>query len=133
TCSGRGEIQQVHRSFLGQVMTSRPCPTCQGFVEVSTNPCHECSGQVRVRSRRTMTVKIPAGVDSGTRIHLSGEGEVGPGGGPAGDLFVELRVAEHDTFTRRGDDLHASVPVPMTAAALGVDMSFMTLDGEQEI
>ncbi len=133
TCAGRGEIQQVQRSFLGQVMTSRPCPTCQGFGEVIPSPCHECSGQGRVRSRRTMTVKIPAGVDSGTRIHLSGEGEVGPGGGPAGDLFVELRVAEHDTFTRRGDDLHASVPVPMTAAALGVDMSFMTPDGEQEI
>lgn len=133
TCAGRGEIQQVQRSFLGQVMTSRPCPTCQGFGEVIPSPCHECSGQGRVRSRRTMTVKIPAGVDSGTRIHLSGEGEVGPGGGPAGDLFVELRVADHDTFTRRGDDLHASVPVPMTAAALGVDMSFMTFDGEQEI
>ena len=133
TCAGRGEIQQVQRSFLGQVMTSRPCPTCQGFGEVIPNPCHECSGQGRVRSRRTMKVRVPAGVDSGTRIHLAGEGEVGTGGGPAGDLYVELRVREHETFTRRGDDLHASVAVPMTAAALGVDMSFATLDGEQEI
>ncbi|KRE37935.1 molecular chaperone DnaJ [Janibacter sp. Soil728] len=133
TCGGRGEIQQVQRSFLGQVMTSRPCPTCQGFGEVIPNPCHECSGQGRVRSRRTMKVRIPAGVDSGTRIHLAGEGEVGPGGGGAGDLYVELRVADHETFTRRGDDLHASVAVPMTAAALGVQMSFGTLDGEQEI
>jgi molecular chaperone DnaJ len=133
TCGGRGEVQQVQRSFLGQVMTSRPCPTCQGFGEVIPNPCHECSGQGRVRSRRTMKVRIPAGVDSGTRIHLAGEGEVGPGGGAAGDLYVELRVAEHETFTRRGDDLHASVAVPMTAAALGVTMSFATLDGEQEI
>ena len=133
TCAGRGEIQQVQRSFLGQVMTSRPCPTCQGFGEVIPNPCHECSGQGRVRTRRTMKVRIPAGVDSGTRIHLAGEGEVGPGGGPAGDLYVELRVREHETFTRRGDDLHASVAVPMTAAALGVDMTFATLDGEQEI
>ena len=110
----------MQRSFLGQVMTSRPCPTCQGFGEVIPSPCHECSGQGRVRSRRTMKVRIPAGVDTGTRIHLAGEGEVGPGGGPAGDLYVELRVAEHETFTRRGDDLHASVAVPMTAAALGV-------------
>ena len=133
TCGGRGEVQQVQRSFLGQVMTSRPCPTCQGFGEVIPSPCHECSGQGRVRSRRTMKVRIPAGVDTGTRIHLAGEGEVGPGGGPAGDLYVELRVAEHETFTRRGDDLHASVAVPMTAAALGVTMSFATLDGEQEI
>lgn len=133
TCGGRGEVQQVQRSFLGQVMTSRPCPTCQGFGEVIPNPCHECSGQGRVRSRRTMNVRIPAGVDDGTRIHLEGEGEVGPGGGPAGDLYVELRVRQHETFTRRGDDLHASVAVPMTAAALGVTMSFATLDGEQEI
>lgn len=133
TCAGRGEIQQVQRSFLGQVMTSRPCPTCQGFGEVIPSPCHECSGQGRVRRRRNMKVRIPAGVDSGTRIHLAGEGEVGPGGGPAGDLYVELRVREHETFTRRGDDLHASVAVPMTAAALGVTMSFQTLDGEQEI
>ncbi|WKV15639.1 molecular chaperone DnaJ [Janibacter limosus] len=133
TCGGRGEVQQVQRSFLGRVMTSRPCPTCRGFGEVIPNPCHECSGRGRVRSRRTMKVRIPAGVDSGTRIHLAGEGEVGPGGGGAGDLYVELRVAEHETFTRRGDDLHASVGVPMTAAALGVTMSFATLDGEQEI
>ncbi len=132
-CQGAGEIQQVQRSFLGQVMTSRPCTACQGFGEVTPNPCFECSGQGRVRARRTMKVKIPAGIDTGTRIHLAGEGEVGPGGGPSGDLFVELRVAPHPTFTRRGDDLHASVALPMTAAALGAELSFTTLDGEQQI
>ncbi|WP_370894696.1 molecular chaperone DnaJ [Janibacter sp. GXQ6167] len=132
-CGGRGEIQQVQRSFLGQVMTSRPCPTCQGYGEIIVHPCHECSGQGRVRARLTKKIKIPAGVDTGTRIHLAGEGEVGPGGGPAGDLFVELRVSPHPTFTRRGDDLHASVSIPMTAAALGTNLSFATLDGEQQI
>ena len=132
-CGGRGEVQMVQRSFLGQVMTSRPCAACQGFGEVIPNPCHECSGQGRVRARRTMNIKIPAGVDSGTRIHLAGEGEVGMGGGPAGDLFVELRVQDHPTFRREGDDLHASIALPMTAAALGTTVSFTTFDGDREV
>ena len=132
-CGGRGEVQMVQRSFLGQVMTSRPCAACQGFGEVIPNPCFECSGQGRVRSRRTMNVRIPAGIDNGTRIHLAGEGEVGFGGGPPGDLYVELRVAPHPTFTREGDDLHASVQLPMTAAALGTTLTFPTFDGDQQI
>ena len=78
------------RSFLGQVMTSRPCAACQGFGTVIPDPCHECGGDGRVRSRRSLKVKIPPGVDTGTRIQLTGEGEVGPGGGPPGDLYVEI-------------------------------------------
>ena len=132
-CGGRGEISQVQRSFLGQVMTSRPCTACQGFGEVVTNPCFECSGQGRVRTQRSLTIKIPAGVDTGTRIHLAGEGEVGLGGGPSGDLYVEVAVAAHPTFQRRGDDLHASVEIPMTAAALGASIPLETFDGEQAI
>jgi molecular chaperone DnaJ len=128
-CKGRGEIQQVQRSFLGQVMTSRPCPQCQGFGTTIPHPCPECSGDGRVRTRRTLTVQIPPGVDTGTRIQLSGEGEVGPNGGPAGDLFVEIVVATHDLFERRGDELHCVVTVPMTAAALGTSMTLETLDG----
>ena len=115
-CRGRGEVSQVTRSFLGQVMTSRPCPQCQGFGTVVPTPCPECAGDGRVRSRRTLTVKIPAGVDNGTRIQLAGEGEVGPGGGPAGDLYVEIHELPHPTFQRRGDDLHCTVTIPMTAA-----------------
>ncbi len=130
-CHGRGEIQQVQRSFLGQVMTTRPCTACQGYGETITNPCFECSGQGRVRTRRTMTIKVPAGVDTGTRIQLSGEGEVGPGGGPAGDLYVEVRVRPHELFSRRGDDLHATLEVPMTAAALGTVVELQTFDGPQ--
>ncbi|MGL4178613.1 MAG: molecular chaperone DnaJ [Dermatophilaceae bacterium] len=132
-CAGRGEIRQVQRSFLGQVMTTRPCMTCQGFGQIITDPCYECSGDGRVRTRRTLTLKVPAGVDTGTRIQLAGEGEVGHGAGPAGDLYVEVEVRRHPAFQRRGDDLHATVEVPMTAAALGATLPFETFDGPREI
>lgn len=132
-CKGRGEVQQVQRSFLGQVMTSRPCPTCQGFGSTIPHPCHECAGDGRVRTRRTITIKVPPGVDTGTRIQLTGEGEVGPNGGPAGDLYVEVLVQAHPVFERQGDELHCAVTLPMTAAALGTTVKFDTLDGEQEV
>lgn len=132
-CKGRGEVQQVTRSFIGQVMTSRPCGTCQGFGTVIPQPCRECAGDGRVRARRTVEVKIPAGVDSGNRIQLTGQGEVGPGGGPAGDLYVEIIVAEHDFLVREGDNLHLQLQIPMTGAALGASMKVETLDGEREI
>ena len=132
-CKGRGEVQQVQRSFLGQVMTSRPCPTCQGFGSTIPHPCHECAGDGRVRTRRTITIKVPPGVDSGTRIQLTGEGEVGPNGGPAGDLYIEVMVQQHAVFERQGDELHCVLTLPMTSAALGTKVKFDTLDGEQEI
>ena len=133
TCQGRGEVQQVQRSFLGQVMTTRACPRCGGLGSVIEHPCGECSGDGRVRARRTLTVKVPAGVESGMRIRLTGEGEVGPGGGPAGDLYVEVVERPHPVFTREGDDLHCTVPVPMTAAALGTTIPLTTLDGEETL
>ncbi len=132
-CSGRGEVQQVQRSFLGQVMTSRPCSACRGYGEVIENPCFDCSGEGRVRTRRDLTIKVPGGVDSGTRIRMTGEGEVGPSGGEAGDLYVEIAVKHHDTFRRRSDDLHCSIEVPMTAAALGATLTVHTLDGLTEV
>ncbi len=132
-CGGRGEINQVQRSFLGQVMTARPCPQCHGFGTVNPRPCPECSGDGRVRTRRTVTMKIPAGVDTGTRIQLAGQGEVGPGGGPAGDLYVEVSVAPHPVFSRRGDELHATIVLPMTAAALGTWVELETLDSTEQI
>jgi molecular chaperone DnaJ len=133
TCSGRGEISQVQRSFLGQVMTTRPCPQCHGFGTYNPRPCVECAGDGRVRTRRNLTIKIPAGVDSGTRIQLAAEGEVGPGGGPPGDLYVELAVRPHPVFARSGDDLHCTVALPMTAAALGTTIELETLDGTETI
>jgi molecular chaperone DnaJ len=129
-CHGRGEVTHTQRSFLGEVRTMRPCPNCRGFGTTIPNPCGECAGDGRVRTRRTVTVKIPGGVDSGTRVQLSGQGEVGPGGGPAGDLYVEIEVEQHETFTRHGDDLHCTVTLPMTAAALGTTIDLPTLEGE---
>ncbi|POM24334.1 Chaperone protein DnaJ [Actinomadura rubteroloni] len=133
TCQGRGEVQQVQRSFLGQVMTARPCPACGGFGSVIRHPCPECSGDGRVRTRRPVKVKIPAGVENGMHIQLAGEGEVGPGGGPPGDLFLEIVEKPHPIFNREGDDLHCTVEIPMTAAALGTSVTLETLDGAEEI
>lgn len=132
-CAGRGEVSQVARSFLGQVMTTRPCPQCSGMGTVVTDPCADCSGEGRVRDRVTRTVQIPAGVEDGTQIQLAGEGEVGPNGGPRGDIFLEIVQRPHAVFERHGDDLHCSIEIPMTAAALGTVVPIETLDGEEEI
>ena len=133
TCGGRGEIQTVQRTFLGQVVSSRPCPNCQGYGTLIPHPCPKCGGDGRVRARRNLTVKIPAGVEDGMRIRLAGQGEVGPGGGPPGDLYVEIHERPHDIFSRKGDDLHCRVTVPMTAAALGTRITIKTLDGEETV
>lgn len=130
TCHGHGDVQHVQRSLLGDIRTSRPCPACHGFGTVIPNPCAECAGEGRVRSRRSMTVNIPAGVDQGTRVQLSGEGEVGPGGGPAGDLYIEINVTRHPLFTRKGDSLFCNVTIPMTSAALGTHLDLPTLEAD---
>jgi molecular chaperone DnaJ len=130
TCRGHGEVHHVQRSFLGEIRTMRPCAACRGYGTIIPEPCRECSGDGRVRSRRTLTVKIPSGVDSGTRVQLSEQGEVGPGGGPAGDLYVEIHVADHPIFTRQGNDLLCNVTVPMTAAALGTTIDLPTLEAD---
>ena len=130
TCRGAGEVAQVQRSFLGEIRTLRPCAACRGHGSIIPDPCRECAGDGRVRSRRTLTVKIPGGVDDGTRVQLAEQGEVGPGGGPAGDLYVEIRVAQHPTFVRHGNDLHCTVSVPMTAAALGTVLTLPLLEAD---
>lgn len=130
TCHGHGDVQHVQRSLLGDIRTSRPCPTCHGFGSIIPDPCPECAGEGRVRSRRSISVTIPAGVDQGTRIQLGGEGEVGPGGGPAGDLYLEINVARHPVFQRKGDQLFCQVSVPMTAAALGTRIDLPTLEAD---
>ncbi len=132
-CAGRGQVQRVARSFLGQVMTTAVCPVCQGYGSIIPAPCRECSGEGRTRARRTLTVKIVPGVDTGTRMQLEGQGEVGIGAGPPGDLFVEVNVRPHEVFKRHGDDLHCTVQVPMTAAALGTTLEIDTLDGLEAI
>lgn len=134
TCGGRGEVQSVQRSLLGQIMSSRPCPTCAGVGEVIPNPCQRCAGDGRVRARREISVKIPVGVGDGMRVRLAAQGEVGPGGGPAGDLYVEVHEQPHDFFVRDGDDLHATITVPMLDAALGTTVTVEgILDGPVEL
>ncbi|MGI5168412.1 molecular chaperone DnaJ [Spirillospora sp. CA-253888] len=133
TCEGHGEVVMRQRSFLGEVRTARPCPQCGGFGSVIRTPCPECSGDGRVRTRRTVKVKIPAGVENGIHIQLAGEGEVGPGGGPPGDLFLEIVEKPHPIFEREGDDLHCTVEIPMTAAALGTSVTVETLDGAEDV
>lgn len=131
TCDGRGEIQSVQRSLIGQVMTSRQCPTCGGVGEVIPDPCRRCAGDGRVRARRDISVKTPAGVADGMRVRLAAQGEVGPGGGPAGDLYVEIHEKPHEIFVRDGDDLHCTITVPMVEAALGTTVAVEGIpDGE---
>lgn len=130
TCRGAGHVQMVQRSMLGNMMTTRVCPSCAGLGEVIPNPCRKCAGDGRVRSRRTINVKVPAGVGGGMRIRLAGQGEVGPGGGPAGDLYVEVIERPHDVFTREGEHLHVTVRVPMVHAALGTEVTLESVTGE---
>src|SRR3954454_19962340 len=122
TCSGRGEVQSVQNGLLGRMVTSRACPTCAGTGQVIPDPCPKCGGEVRLRAGRTISVKVPAGVEDGMRIRLTGHGEVGPGGGPAGELYVEFHGRPHEVFTRDGEDLHCRVTLPMTASALGTTL-----------
>jgi molecular chaperone DnaJ len=133
TCSGRGEVQSVQNGLLGRMVTSRACPSCAGTGQVIPDPCPKCGGEGRVRERRTIAVKVPAGVEDGMRIRLTGQGEVGPGGGPAGDLYVEIHERPHPVFSREGADLICRVTLPMTAAALGTTLKLETLDGEEEL
>jgi molecular chaperone DnaJ len=132
-CGGHGQVQSVQRTFLGQVVSSRPCVACQGTGTTIPEPCPTCAGDGRVRTRRSMTVKIPPGVEDGMRIRLAGHGEVGPGGGPPGDLYVEIHERPHDVFSRKGDDLHCRVTLPMTAAALGTQLTIKALDSEEQL
>jgi molecular chaperone DnaJ len=129
-CRGSGSIQRSVRSLLGNVMTSSPCGTCRGYGTVIPSPCPTCQGQGRVRATRTATVDIPAGVDTGLRIQLPSQGEVGPAGGPQGDLYLEIKVKHHDTFSRNGDDLLATLEIQMTDAILGTTVKLPALDGD---
>ncbi|AWB84469.1 molecular chaperone DnaJ [Corynebacterium liangguodongii] len=128
-CHGTGSIEEVQQSFLGNIMTTRECPTCRGFGEVIKDPCRQCAGDGRVRARRDLTVNIPAGIADGMRIRMAGQGEVGHGGGPAGDLYVEVHTSPHPIFAREGDNLHLHVKVPMYEAALGTAVEVETLGG----
>lgn len=126
TCRGQGQV----RSQQGFFSVQQTCPQCHGNGKVITDPCPDCHGQGRTEEHKTLSVKIPAGVDTGDRIRLSGEGEAGLNGGPAGDLYVQIFVKEHELFAREGDNLFCNVPIRFTTAALGGEMEVPTLDGK---
>lgn len=125
TCSGMGKV----RAQQGFFTVERTCPTCSGLGQIIQNPCKACGGVGRTEKDRSLAVNIPAGVETGTRIRLAGEGEAGLRGGPAGDLYIFIEVAKHKIFEREGTNLFCRVPVSMTAAALGGDIEVPTIDG----
>jgi molecular chaperone DnaJ len=133
TCKGSGEVRQVRQTFLGSMVNVSTCPTCSGTGETIATPCHTCKGRGRVRSTKKLTVSIPPGVDTGTQIRLSGEGEPGSGGGPAGNLYVVLGVEPHPYFRRRGDDIWMEFNLNMAQAALGTEVMIPTVDGEEKL
>ncbi|WP_438352863.1 molecular chaperone DnaJ [Microbacterium sp. CJ88] len=132
-CHGSGQVQRTVRSLLGNVVTSQPCNVCQGYGTTIPYPCGTCQGQGRVRSRRTVSLDIPAGVETGLRLQLPGSGEVGPAGGPNGDLYLEVTVTAHDIFSRDGDDLLATLDVSMPDAILGTTTTIESLDGPVDL
>ena len=129
TCHGRGQVRMQRGMFQMQ----HACPHCGGTGKTISNPCKSCNGAGRVEDDKTLSVKIPPGVDNGDRIRLAGEGEAGPSGTAAGDLYVEVRVRPHAIFERDGDDLHCEVPIRISQAALGDTVRVPTLGGEVEL
>ena len=129
TCNGQGQVRMQQGFFSIQ----QTCPTCHGNGKVIADPCVPCSGSGRIKNHKTLSVKIPSGVDDGDRIRLSGEGEAGMNGGPPGDLYVVVQLKPHAVFQREGADLHCEMPISFTIAALGGDIHIPTLDGEAKI
>ena len=132
-CGGSGSLRRQVRSILGNVVTTHPCGSCRGYGSVIPAPCVTCQGHGRVRAQRVVEVDVPAGVETGMRIKLPGSGEAGEAGGPNGDLYLEMKVRHHDVFSRSGDDLLATVDVPMTSAILGTTVTVEGLDGPVEL
>lgn len=134
TCRGRGEVQEVRRTVLGQIVTARPCPDCKGTGITITSPCEDCAGQGRVVQAQSLTLKVPPGIEDGSQLRLPGRGDIGYRGGPAGDLYVRVRVAAApEGWGRQGSDLLYVLHVPMTTAALGGQVGFPTLDGSEYV
>ena len=132
-CGGSGEVRQIRKSMLGQLVTAAPCIRCQGTGRVIPNPCSQCHGDGRMRSRQEIEVEIPAGIDDGQRLRLPGRGPAAPRGGHAGDLYVLVRVRPHEQLERHGVDLVHRRTVAMTQAALGATFDLETLDGTETI
>lgn len=129
TCQGHGQVRMQQGFFAVQ----QTCPRCHGTGQIITDPCAACHGAGRVEEQKTLSVKVPAGVDEGDRIRLAGEGEAGENGGPPGDLYVQIHIKEHPIFTRDGSDLYCDVPVSITTAALGGELEVPILDGRVKL
>lgn len=132
-CNGRGQVQKVRQSLLGQMVTTGACPRCSGYGKVIATPCPACNTEGRTVTDKTFQVDVPAGVDTGSTLRLTGRGAVGPRGGSAGDLYVHIRVAAHEHLQRDGDDVVAVLPVSIAQASLGATIVLPTLDGDEEI
>jgi molecular chaperone DnaJ len=132
-CNGTGERRRVSQTILGQMVNITACPRCNGEGRVISTPCHACKGDGRLREDRRIQVAVPAGIETGQRIALDGQGEAGPRGGPPGDLFVVVAVREEADLVRHGSELYAEVPVTFTQAALGAKVPVRTVDGTEEV
>ncbi len=132
-CRGTGEIRTVRDSAFGRFITARTCPRCRGAGSVLADPCPACGGRGRVRKRRLVTVKVPAGIRDGMTLRVAGQGHSGYGGGPPGDLLVEVEILPHERLVREGDDLRCEVRVGIAQAALGAKVTVPTLEGEEVI
>ncbi|HKA92243.1 MAG TPA: J domain-containing protein [Acidimicrobiia bacterium] len=131
-CGGTGEVRQVRRSILGQMVTASPCPSCDATGSRILSPCRDCRGEGRVNAQRRIDVEVPAGVDTGQRLRLADRGPAAPRGGIPGDLYVNIAVAPHPDFERHGNDLLHPHALPFTQAALGATFTIGTLDGDEE-
>lgn len=130
TCEGSGEVRRVQQSLLGSFVNVTTCPNCRGSGEIISSPCTTCHGNKLIQETRTLTVKVPAGVDNDTQIRLTGEGAPGIDGGPAGSLYVIIRVSKHKFFERRGDDIWVDLEINVAQAALGDEVTVPTIDGD---
>lgn len=130
TCRGRGQVEQTQRTPFGQFVSVAPCPNCHGTGRILAHPCRTCGGEGRVRGQHRVEVKIPAGVDTGTKLRLAGEGEAGINGGPPGDLFLVVEVEPNPLFERDGADLHTHLTLAFPQAALGCSIPVKTLEGQ---
>lgn len=130
TCNGAGEVRTVQRTPFGNIASSRPCTACDGEGEIIDSPCTKCGGKGNTRKVKTIEVDIPAGIDDGQMIKLSGQGEVGSKGGPRGDLYIVINVKPHSLFTRDGNDVYFEMPITFAQAALGDEIEVPTLDGK---
>ncbi len=132
-CNGRGQVRRAQQSIFGQFVQVATCSTCRGEGKIITQPCTQCRGSGRETKKRSLAVSIPAGIEDGTQIRLSGEGEPGANGGRPGDLYVALRVRDHDIFRRDGYNIHHAMPINVAQAALGATLTVPTLDGEADL